>query len=163
MLLIVGLFISNFIFTILKTSIKRKRPYADKEVQNILEIDIQNRDIGHGSKEYESFPSGHALWTTLCVSLIYFQYGVYSFIFLGWLIPVILFLRLYLGVHYPSDALAGATLGIIDAKISVFITDLFFNKIYNYYDNVFFIIGYWCFMLLFIFLGMKSWIKRVRV
>ncbi len=161
-MLMIGFFISNYIFTFLKTFIKRKRPYANPATQALLGIKIINRDKGHGSKENESFPSGHALWTTLSVSLICFQYGLSSFLIIGWLIPVILFLRLYLGVHYPSDTLAGALLGIVVAISSLLLTNLVFPLLYAYYTDVRYIIGYWLFLAVFLFLGMKSWLKRVR-
>ena len=121
-LLMFGLMISNISFVLCKTKVKRKRPYANVELQQHLQIEIKNRDPGHGSKELESFPSGHVLWTTLCVSLIYSQFGYISLILFGWMIPTMVYLRLYLGVHYPSDVLAALALGSVNVLITLLLT-----------------------------------------
>jgi hypothetical protein len=63
------------------------------ELQQDLQIEIQNRDPGHGSKEFESFPSGHVYWTTICVRIICVQYGLLAVFLFGWMIPTMLYLR----------------------------------------------------------------------
>ena len=106
-LLMFGLIISNMVFVPFKSYVRRRRPYTNVELHQDLHIKIQNRDPGHGSKELESFPSGHVLWTTLCVSLICFQYGYIGVLLFGWMIPTMMYLRPHLGVHYPNDVLSG--------------------------------------------------------
>ncbi len=160
-LLMLGLMISNIVFVLCKTKVKRKRPYANVELQQLLNIKIENRDVGHGSKELESFPSGHALWTTLCIGIIYSQFGNISLILLGWMIPTMMYLRLHLGVHYPSDILAG----IILAITNVFITLLLAPGLITYFngvkDSLIFQLIYWIFIIAFMIIGFKSWLKRV--
>ena len=124
-ILMFGLIISNMVIAPIKTYVKRKRPYADLELQRDLHINIENRDTGHGSKELESFPSGHLLWTTLSVSLICYQYGYLAVLLLGWMIPAMIYLRLHLGVHYPSDVLGGLVIGASTAAITVLVAPLF--------------------------------------
>jgi undecaprenyl-diphosphatase len=160
-LLMLGLMISNVAFVLCKTRVKRKRPYADAELKQYLRIEIKNRDPGHGSKELESFPSGHVLWTTLCVCLIVYQFGFISFILFGWMIPVMMYLRLHLGVHYPSDVLAALTLGSINFAITILIVPgrleyLSGLRVYSSY-----LFGYWAFVSVFLIVGFKSWLKRV--
>ncbi len=156
-----GLAISNLVFTPLKSHIKRIRPYADAVLQQDLQIKIKNRDPGHGSKELESFPSGHVLWTTLCVSLICFEYGLIAVLLLGWLIPAMMFLRPYLGVHYPSDVLAGLALGSINVIITLLISPDIFDFINSLKEFSGYIYGYWGFIIVFLLVGFKSWLKRV--
>jgi len=160
-LLMTGLLISNVSFFLCKTNIRRRRPYADAELQRVLGMTIQNRDPGHASKELESFPSGHVLWTTLCVVLICYQLG-YIYIFLiGWLVPAMIYLRLHLGVHYPSDVLAGMVMGGGNAAVTVLISPDVMRYINYYNDYSGYLFGYWACVAVFIFIGFRSWLQRV--
>ncbi len=160
-LLIFGLMISNIVFGLCKTKVKRKRPYADIELKHELQIEIQNRDPGHGSKEFESFPSGHVLWTTLCVCLLCIQFGFISVILFWWMIPTMMYLRLHLGVHFPSDVLAGLILGLNTASITFFIAPGLLEVIEILKVHTLYVYGYWAFMSVFLIVGFKSWLKRV--
>jgi len=160
-LLIIGFIISDLTFGQLKRRVNRRRPYANNQLQQQLNLTIENRDPGHGSKELESFPSGHVLWTTLCVSLTCFQFGLVAVLLLGWLIPSMLFLRPFLGVHYPSDTVAGLLLGGINVLLTLAVAPYvieFINSLKIYPGFVF---GYGAFMLMFLMVGFKSWLKRV--
>jgi len=160
-LLIIGFIISDLTFGQLKRRVNRRRPYANNQLQQQLNLTIENRDPGHGSKELESFPSGHVLWTTLCVSLTCFQFGLVAVLLLGWLIPSMLFLRPFLGVHYPSDTVAGLVLGGINVLLTLAMAPYvieFINSLKIYPGFVF---GYGAFMLIFLMVGFKSWLKRV--
>ena len=64
-----------------------------------------------------SFPSGHAMWSmTFVVALVILTWGSrWSFLVLvsgGLFVVAIAWTRLYLGVHFPSDILAGWLLSI---------------------------------------------------
>jgi len=144
--LIFGLIISNVVFGLCKTKVKRKRPYANP---------------GHGSKELESFPSGHVLWTTLCICLIIFQFGFISLILFGWMIPAMVYLRLHLGVHYPSDVLAALALGSINVAITLLIVPGLLEYLSGLRDHASYLFGYWAFISVFLIIGFQSWLKRV--
>lgn len=159
--LIFGLMIGNLIFLVCKKNVKRKRPYADDQLQQDLNMKIQNRDPGHGSKAFESFPSGHVFWTTICVSLICFQFGSVYVLLLGWMIPAMIFLRLHLGVHYPSDVFASFVLGSINVALTLYIApDIveYANSLRKYPGYHY---GYWAFISWYLIVGFKSWLKRV--
>ena len=160
-LLMVGLIISNIAFVFLKTKVKRKRPYADIEMQRHIKIEISNRDPGHGSKELESFPSGHVLWTTVCVCILIYKLGMLALIMFGWMIPAMVYLRLYLGVHYPSDVLAALALACIHVAVTLLVAPVIIDHFNGYRDHTIFHLGYWFFIGVFIFVGFKSWLKRV--
>ena len=65
-----------------------------------------------------SFPSGH----TTAVFSVTVPFMTMEPILLATLLPVALivgFSRIYLGLHYPSDVLAGATIGTLVALATV--------------------------------------------
>ena len=77
------------------------------------------------------------------------------------MVPAMIFLRPHLGVHYPSDALAGFLIGIMLAIITLLLLPLVlgyleFLKAFSGY-----VYGYWIFVLTFLIVGIKSWRKRV--
>ena len=160
-LLIFGLTITNLVLVPLKKNVQRKRPYADSQMQKVLNLKIDNRDPGHGSKELESFPSGHAVWTSLSVCIISFHFGYIALLLFGWMIPAIMYLRPHLGVHYPSDVIAGFFIGLINALIIIYFSPTILDLVSNMKNNEFYIYGYWIFILFFLTFGFKSWLKRV--
>lgn len=70
--------------------------------------------IPHGS----SFPSGHSGSSFAVAGVYLFTKHRMRFIILG-LATLMAFSRLYLFVHYPSDVLVGAAIGLLIARIIV--------------------------------------------
>lgn len=102
----------------------RARPFVENNVNLLVE---------HSSKE-ASFPSGHACFY-FALSTIIFHYnkrlGILFYVFS----LLIVFSRVYVGIHWPSDILAGAVLGIL---VGWFLNYLFRNhahKIIKNYNN----------------------------
>ena len=90
----------NLVINQLKQAIGRPRPFQVMEEVRLL--------AGRGRAE--SMPSGHAsLW--FAATLIAFVYYRRSWRFLLPMACAVAFSRVYVGVHYPSDVLAGAVLG----------------------------------------------------
>ncbi|WP_449354598.1 phosphatase PAP2 family protein [Virgibacillus natechei] len=106
------LFCAAIATKILKTAFDRDRP-------NILQLI---------TKTNESFPSGHATATTIFYGLIglfiflsmsmLWKKCIVSFITLAW-ITFILVSRVYLGVHFPTDVIAGFLFGMASIFISI--------------------------------------------
>ena len=102
--LVLGLLIGNLT---LKPLIARVRPY-DANPDFVLLIDRLS--------DY-SFPSGHTLASFEAAAVLLMQYRAKAVPALV-LALLIAFSRLYLYVHYPSDVLAGALLGVAFACIA---------------------------------------------
>ncbi len=85
----------------------RVRPLADPGIG----IDFPNLFDGHSIMSWSSFPSDHAvLFVSVAVGILYISRPlgiltlIYSLLF-------ICFPRVYFGIHYPTDIIAGVMLG----------------------------------------------------
>jgi membrane-associated phospholipid phosphatase len=106
-ILIIGLIFSIVIVDDLKELAQRPRPDGAKAADFLI-------------MDSYSFPSGHATSIFLTASLLgaYFGWKLYA---AGYAMAIAVSLsRLYLGVHYPSDIIAGALLGIIMGELAVY-------------------------------------------
>lgn len=100
--------VNAFITTALKHTIKRDRPF-----KTYTDIDQAASTVGY------SFPSGHtssAFATATSLSLAYHKWYVIapSFVWAS----AVGYSRMHLGVHYPSDVVAGAIIGSGSAYLS---------------------------------------------
>lgn len=109
----------NFILTnlIIKNIVMRARPYEVIEQLSILIAPP------HGY----SFPSAHTSSAFACITTLYYtekKVFPYTLIF-----AVLMGLsRIYVGVHYPSDVLFGAVVGIVSAYLIYKIYAYFYCK-----------------------------------
>lgn len=123
--------ITFLIGVVLITSIKRlferSRPFETLENLNVLERKPTSR----------SFPSWHAynitsqglLFGHLLNSLIF------TVLFLIFSI-IVAFSRIQLGVHYPSDVIAGFFIGIIGFFLSVFLLSPLFLELIKFFEQL---------------------------
>ena len=76
------------------------------------------------NKDFQSFPSGHAaIFFAIAMAIYFFNKKLGIVFFIG--AVLIGFARIFTGIHWPSDVLAGAIIGIISGII---IIKLFFKK-----------------------------------
>lgn len=86
----------------------RDRPMVDAAQHFVMPYSFTGADL----EDWSSFPSDHAvLFFALSTGLFlaYRPFGIAAFL---WTALVICFPRIYLGVHWPTDIIAGAAIGI---------------------------------------------------
>ena len=114
--MVIGLVVTNLV---IKNWAARPRPYDFFEDLTLI-IERQH-DF--------SFPSGHSTNSFACAWVIFRmakkRYGVPALI----LAILIALSRLYVGVHYPTDVLAGAAIGILSAEIAMPVVKLLRRRI----------------------------------
>ena len=113
--MLMGWIVGNMI---LKNVVARIRPYDVQEGINLL--------IGRLSSY--SFPSGHTLVcfeAATALTMRYRKWGIAALV----LAALVAFSRMYLFVHYPTDVLGGAVLGIAFGIFASKLIDLVYTKI----------------------------------
>lgn len=95
------------LFIGLKNLLRRDRPWLRRKVKPVIK-----------PADRFSFPSGHATAAFLFAALVIASFPVWAPIFYGWA-TLVAISRVALGVHYPSDVLAGAFLGTLIAGLTV--------------------------------------------
>jgi undecaprenyl-diphosphatase len=104
--LILAFIIGYLLILSLKYSIGRPRPHqTHPEINRIIE------------KADPSFPSSHAFFSLLCFSFVPKNFRKYIYLFFVYLAVLIPFGLMYIGVHYFSDVIAGAFIGLLMPRI----------------------------------------------
>lgn len=103
-LLIVSSGANLLVTEILKSSFQRKRPYAALNDVNLL---------GERLDDNRSMPSGHSSGTFALATMLSLRYKYWYVIIPSFtLAGLTAYGRIYSGVHYPTDVLVGAIIGI---------------------------------------------------
>ena len=106
--MIFGLLVTN---GIIKNWVARMRPYD--AIEGLSRLTDAQRDF--------SFPSGHTTNAMACSWVLLMRgpkrWGIPTFV----LAVLIGLSRLYVGVHYPTDVLAGAAIGILCATFAMWL------------------------------------------
>lgn len=108
----VFIYLTLFINFIIKVILQRQRPLNDDPSLRPL--------VGVPSSK--SFPSSHAAMSFVAAIVLTFFYPLLFVLFFG-LASLMSWSRVYVGVHYPSDVLAGTVVGLAAGALALW----FFN------------------------------------
>lgn len=89
--------------------------------------ELQNINLLVPCGEGKSFPSSHAVNSFTTAVVLSFFYNNYKYM-LYIVASLIAFSRVYVGVHYPSDVLGGAILGVIIGMLIIMLFKLLNKK-----------------------------------
>lgn len=117
---------ASAVTTVAKGAVRRLRPYAAGDVSR---VEIDNALVSTMDLDADmSFPSGHATATSGFFASLAIRIRRPLAIVLCSLFTLLVMLsRLYLGVHYPTDVLAGLAIGVASA----FFWQLIYSKCYG--------------------------------
>ena len=99
----------------------RERPWVHYGIESV-------RHLGGTGGKNKSFPSNHAansVAMAVIFSYLFKRLRIVFWVFAG----IIMFSRVYIGVHYPSDVFAGALLGGILAYGIIFLSEKLLSRI----------------------------------
>ena len=100
--------LERLLYHLIKQSMKRNRP-----CECIVDVEFRVRP-----PDRFSFPSGHTASAFLMMTLLVSFFPVLQIPMFLWAATVGI-ARVYLGVHYPTDVLAGAIIGVVTARMGM--------------------------------------------
>lgn len=112
-----ALSVSHLIAAIIKKKFQRIRPY----------LALPDAKVGRNPLKDHSFPSGHTTAIFSVITPFLFVSGRLSFLLIL-LALIVGFSRIYLGLHYPSDCIAGSLIGTGSALLTVVVASRFIGN-----------------------------------
>ncbi|MBI2084364.1 MAG: phosphatase PAP2 family protein [Candidatus Aenigmarchaeota archaeon] len=116
LLMIIAVALDLLLVPVLKTTISRERPYQVLDVRQLVP-----------EEDNTSFPSNHTMLSFLLSTIVLSYYRRFGMALYALSILVAIG-RVYVGVHYPSDVIGGALIGIMLAFAMLKFENMLFRK-----------------------------------
>lgn len=101
------------------------RPYVALDSVHLL------NDKADAQSDYRSLPSGHAAFITFLVASLWpMLYGGWRW-FAAALIPLVMWTRISLGMHFPADVIAGFLIPLIEIPLLRYILYFLLRKLFG--------------------------------
>ncbi|MEK6589276.1 MAG: phosphatase PAP2 family protein [Nitrospinota bacterium] len=117
-LMLSSLLLGGIVIHMLKEMIDRPRPLSD--MAGLIKEGKVHINVIFEPLRQASFPSGHSQTIFTVVTVLSYIYRRYIFI-LFFIASLSAISRVYIGVHYPLDVLAGGAIGVLVSIIMVYI------------------------------------------
>lgn len=113
----------------LKDLIRRPRPFLVQSFSDLryVKVDTALVDTAGLSSSW-SFPSGHSQTAGATFGALSYGKRSATKTLCGILIVLVMLSRVYLGVHYPTDTVAGALLGLVISAICCWLFEHFYKQ-----------------------------------
>jgi len=118
--LVLTIALSSITGFLIKILIKRPRPFIDGSV-SVLSIIFYFMKNNFNTWNF-SFPSGDTIFVFCVLPIISKEFKKFRYYWLGFAI-LVAFSRMYLGVHYLTDVIAGAAMGYLIGSLIVFLEE----------------------------------------
>ena len=146
--------VSCFLAIFVGRILARLLPFRSRPVLNPnFSMFFPSKSVVHGLELESSLPSDHAVMFFALATGIFFisrRTGIFTYFYIS---IFVCFPRIYLGLHYPSDIVLGAIIGIV---VTLVYFHLKFGRIlaqkalvfYGNFPGIFFLLFFWmCFQI----------------
>lgn len=115
---------------VVKDLVRRPRPFLNPDYADLRYVKVDTLLVNTADLSSSfSFPSGHSQTAaSLYGALAFWKKKPWVTVCCGLLVLGVMTSRVYLGVHYPTDVLAGAALGLLIAWVAWKLYDRFYEK-----------------------------------
>ncbi|TAK66320.1 MAG: phosphatase PAP2 family protein [Dehalococcoidia bacterium] len=109
---IVATIITGIVAVVIARLLASALPFRERPMADAAQRFVVPSGAGRDLESWSSFPSDHAVLFFALATGLYQAHKPFGIGAFAWAIVVVCFPRLYLGIHWPTDIIGGAALGV---------------------------------------------------